>query len=557
MVRSPLSIVQLQERPTRLIFGIVGAATVLVLVSVLGALALMLQAARQVDRTDTAEDIALVGRTMSRTLDRMERELTSATMWDDAYEAIAESVDAPWADINFAVYYRDQFDHDLTFAVRSDKVIYASRDGVRTSVEALGGFPAATRRYAAEISDEARAARDAGRLSSAGEVNRTGLLQVDGVIYLVALASVTAETAAVAAGYQGPPAVVVTARRLDAAFVRQFAADLGFSGLALLDRPRGDGPSATLTDMDGRPVGALVWSPQNPGLSLIRSIAPWIVIGFIVLAGAGAVLMQRVAEALAKMEAGRLALIAAKEAAEAADAAKTRFLANMSHEVRTPLNGVLGMAQVMAADTLSEPQTKRLRILEESGRALLALLNDILDIARLEHGAVRLRSELFDLAALVDASCAAFSGAAAAKGLELAVDIDPALRGRWTGDPMRLRQVLGNLVANAVKFTEEGSVTVRVRRAGKGGLRFEVEDTGVGIAAEHLPDLFKTFSQVDSSLTRVYGGAGLGLSICRELVELMEGAIGVHSTLGEGSCFHFTVPLSQASTEKPALRIVS
>lgn len=293
MVRSPLSIVQLQERPTRLIFGIVGAATVLVLVSVLGALALMLQAARQVDRTDTAEDIALVGRTMSRTLDRMERELTSATMWDDAYEAIAESVDAPWADINFAVYYRDQFDHDLTFAVRSDKVIYASRDGVRTSVEALGGFPAATRRYAAEISDEARAARDAGRLSSAGEVNRTGLLQVDGVIYLVALASVTAETAAVAAGYQGPPAVVVTARRLDAAFVRQFAADLGFSGLALLDRPRGDGPSATLTDMDGRPVGALVWSPQNPGLSLIRSIAPWIVIGFIVLAGAGAVLIDR------------------------------------------------------------------------------------------------------------------------------------------------------------------------------------------------------------------------------------------------------------------------
>ena len=121
---------------------------------------------------------------------------------------------------------------------------------------------------------------------------------------------------------------------------------------------------------------------------------------------------------------------------------------------------------------------------------------------------------------------------------------------------MRLRQVLGNLVANAVKFTDEGSVTVRVRRAGKGGLRFEVEDTGVGIAAEHMSDLFKTFSQVDTSLTRVHDGAGLGLAICRELVELMSGTIGVHSTPGEGSSFYFTVPLNQAAGDKPALRIV-
>lgn len=556
MGRKSLSIVQLQERPTRLIFGIVGAAAVLVLVSVLGALALMLQAARQVDRTDTAEDIALAGRTLERTLDRMERELTSATVWDAAYAAMGWSLDVPWADTNFGSYYHAQFGHDLTFVVRADRVAYASRGGVPTSAEALGGFPAATRRYAADISDRASKARGAGRLSTAGEVTSTGLLRVDGAVYLVALASVTAESAEVAAGYRGPPVVVVTARRLDADFISQFAADLGFSGLALLNAPPERGPSMALTDLGGAPIGALGWSPHNPGLSLIRSIAPWIILGFIVLAAAGAVLMQRVAEALAKMEAGRLALIAAKEAAEAADAAKTLFLANMSHEVRTPLNGVLGMAQVMAADTLSEPQAKRLRILEESGQALLALLNDILDIARLEHGGVRLRSEMFDLAALVDASCVAFSGAAAAKGLQLAVDLDPALRGRWTGDPVRLRQVLGNLVANAVKFTDEGSVTLRVRRAGKGGLRFEVEDTGVGIAPEHLPDLFKTFSQVDSSLTRAHDGAGLGLAICRELIELMNGTIGVHSTPGEGSCFHFTVPLNQATGDKPALRVV-
>lgn len=556
MGRETLSAMRLDARPTRLIFGIVGAAAVLVLVSVLGALALMLQAAHQVDRTDTADDIALAARSLSRTLDRMEREVTSATVWDAAYEAVGARVDKAWADANFASYYHQQFDHDLTFVVRAGQVVYAAREGRSVAPDAMGAFPAATAQLAAAIADEARAARRAGRLSTAGEATRTGLMRVDGAVYLLALASVTAESARVAALYDGPQTVVVSARRMDETFVRQFAADMGFKGLTLMEGPPARGPRIVLTDLNGKPIGAFAWSAQNPGLSLIRSIAPWIVIGFLVLVIAGAVLMQRVAEALANMEAGRLALIAAKEAAESADAAKTRFLANMSHEVRTPLNGVLGMAQVMAADTLSEPQAKRLRILEESGRALLALLNDILDIARLEHGGVRLRAEVFDLAGLVEASCAAFSGAAAAKGLALVTDIDGELRGRWTGDPVRLRQVLGNLVANGVKFTDEGSVTVRVRRGGKTGLRFEVEDTGLGIAPEHLDDLFKTFSQVDTSMTRVHDGAGLGLAICRELVELMGGTVGVRSTPGEGSSFHFTVPLIQATGDKPALRVV-
>jgi signal transduction histidine kinase len=402
---------------------------------------------------------------------------------------------------------------------------------------------------------EARRARHAGKVSTAGEIKRSGLLRVDRVTYLVAFASVTPESAAGAVAYRGPPAVVITARRIDAAFVHGFAGDLGLKGLTFLDHPLNQEPRVPLVDMDGRPAGALAWDAENPGLSLLKGLAPWIGAAFLVLAAAGAVLTRRVLEALAKLEAGRLALIAAKDEAEAANAAKTRFLANMSHEVRTPLNGVLGMAQVMAADTLSEPQARRLRILTESGQSLLTLLNDILDIARLETGAVRLRAEIFDLAALVEASCAAFSGAAAAKGLDLSLDVAPELRGRWTGDPLRLRQVLGNLIANAVKFTDHGAVTVRVRPTAK-GLRFEIEDTGMGIAAEHLPDLFKTFSQVDTSLTRAHDGAGLGLSICRELVELMGGVIGVHSSPGLGSSFHFVIPLTQAVVERPALRVV-
>ncbi len=541
-------------RQTRLIVGIVGAAAVLVVVSVLGAVALMILAARQLDRLESTDEIEITQRTMVRSLERMERELTSATVWDQAYKAMGWKIDAAWADTDFSTYYHDQFSHDLTFVMRSGQVVYASVAGTRSGVEALGSFPAQAAPIAAEISVDARRARQVGRLSSAAEVTRTGLMRVDGQTYLTALAAVTPESRAVAAGYDGPAAVVVTARRLDAAFVKRLSDDLGLEGLTY--GPSSAAPRVVLKDIDGRPVGTLAWRAENPGLKLLKSIAPWIAAGFLVLACAGGLLLARVTEALRKLESGRLALIAAKEQAESANEAKTRFLANMSHEVRTPLNGVLGMAQVMAADALSEPQAKRLRILTESGEALLALLNDILDIARLETRSVRLRAETFDLGQLVEASCAAFSGAAAAKALDLTVDIPSDLRGRWTGDPMRLRQVLGNLVANAVKFTDDGGVTVRVRPASKGGLRFEVEDTGMGVATEHQSALFKTFSQVDSSLTRVHDGAGLGLSICRELVELMGGTIGVHSSLGLGSSFHFTVPLTRASADRPALRVV-
>ncbi|PIB96111.1 histidine kinase [Caulobacter sp. X] len=543
------------NRPMRLIHGLVVAAAVLVVVSFVGGLALMVVTARTLDHIEAQDEISLADRSIARDLERMRRELTSATLWDRAYQAMGPRVDAAWADANFAQYYKTQFGHGLTFVMRSGQVVYASRAGVRSRAEALGAFPAKAAPIASQVADDARRALRAGRLGAAAEVTRVGLMREDGDVYLVAFAAVTPLTRSVADAYDGPSTVVVSARRMDAVFLRDFSEAYGLDALQLRETPLGLKPYAPLTGIDGRPVGVLSWEADDPGLTLLKTLAPWLAVGFVVMGVAAILLFRRVAEALVQLRDGRRELIAAKTEAEAANAAKTLFLANMSHEIRTPLNGVLGMAQVMAADALTEPQARRLRILEESGQALLALLNDILDIARLERHAVRLRSEVFDLAGMVEAACLAFSGAAAVKGLSLSVDVAPDVRGRWRGDAMRLRQVLGNLVANAIKFTDRGGVTVRVRPSTQ-GLRFEVEDTGPGVPAEYLPDLFKSFSQIDESSTRPHDGAGLGLSICRELVQLMGGTIDVHTALGQGSSFHFVVPLERVADERPNLRVV-
>ncbi|WP_425994224.1 sensor histidine kinase [Caulobacter sp. DWR1-3-2b1] len=325
--------------------------------------------------------------------------------------------------------------------------------------------------------------------------------------------------------------------------------DLGTPDLTLAARSEANVPGVPLLDPTGKEVGVLAWTPTNPGMSLLCKAAPWLVAGFIVLVGASIVLLLRVMESLDKLAQNRLDLIGAKEQAEAANVAKTQFLANMSHEIRTPPNGVLGMAQIMECGRLSPPQRRRLGIINESGRALLALLNSILDLARLESGAVKLRCEPFDLMALVDSSCAAFSGAAASKAIALHHTVSPKCRGVWIGDPMRLRQVMGNLIANAVKFTDQGSVNITVRET-PAGVRVEVSDTGMGVAREDQTRLFEKFSQIDPSMTRSHDGSGLGLAICQELVDLMGGEIGVDSEAGAGSTFHFEVPLEHSQSDR-------
>ena len=231
-----------------------------------------------------------------------------------------------------------------------------------------------------------------------------------------------------------------------------------------------------------------------------------------------------------------------ERAAIKAAEAMSGFLATMSHELRTPLNGVLGMAQAMAQGDLSPGQRARLATIEESGAALLSLLNDLLDLSKIEAGKVELEDSVVDVAALIEGARSVFTALMRDKDLSLAVSAGEDALGLWRGDPTRVRQVLHNLIANAVKFTDRGSVEVAFSRA-PDGLTFSVRDSGIGIAADMLESVFERFVQADASMTRRYGGSGLGLSICRELVSLMGGDIQVSSLEGVGSTFTVRLPL--------------
>ncbi|MGZ5075427.1 MAG: response regulator [Methylobacter sp.] len=250
-------------------------------------------------------------------------------------------------------------------------------------------------------------------------------------------------------------------------------------------------------------------------------------------------------------------LEAARDAALQAAKSKSEFLANMSHEIRTPMNGVLGMLDLLQDTSLSREQWDLVDIAANSAESLLTIINDVLDFSKLEAGKIELERIEFNLPDLVEEVCTLLSSRAHSKGLELNCFLPANLPQRCHGDPTRIRQVLTNLIGNAVKFTEKGEVSVKVSAPEQDDARFhfEVKDTGIGIGAEAQARLFQAFSQADSSTSRRYGGTGLGLSISKDLVVLMGGGIGVESSLGQGANFWFTLPLVPVDSDSPAPQV--
>jgi signal transduction histidine kinase len=257
--------------------------------------------------------------------------------------------------------------------------------------------------------------------------------------------------------------------------------------------------------------------------------------------------LSRANEGLESLVAERTAeLRVAMEEAQAANRSKDEFLANMSHELRTPLNGVIGMAQVLASTTLTDAQGQMLEVINTSAEGLQGIVADLLDIVDLTSGRLELAPQTVPLAALVREATASGQAKAIARGLEFSLALAPELETEVEVDPARLRQVLSNLISNALKFTEKGRIAVTGARVGD-VCRFEVSDTGIGFEPDVADRLFRRFEQADGSLTRKYGGVGLGLAICRELVEQMGGVISAEGRPGEGAVFRIELPLPTAA----------
>ena len=236
-------------------------------------------------------------------------------------------------------------------------------------------------------------------------------------------------------------------------------------------------------------------------------------------------------------------LAAARDMAEQAAQLKSEFLAHISHELRSPINAVLGFAELLLGSPLADHQRDYTRKVQAAGRHLLMIINDVLDLSKVEAGKLHIEQTEFRLSAVIRTALDTIAAPAAEKGLELIVQTDPALPRQYIGDPLRITQILMNLLTNALKFTSFGEITLSITALPQGGLHFAVTDTGIGMSAEQIGRLFERFSQAEDSTARLYGGSGLGLAICRQLTDLMQGEVGVHSVPGQGSTFWVNLPL--------------
>ena len=540
----------------RAVRSLLTLGVIVVTIVALGGAALLAFAAVAVDRLQAREERVVVEQTLARALDRLASDVTAAAVWNQAYDKLRPGLDAGWMDAEIGSYYANNRGDDLTVALGpDDQPFYAWSGQGRVPPSSQAEMLRAARPLVASLrrqeASTGRPARPTRPNTATVAHTAQGVVRSGGQTYLVAVSAVTPETVG-SPRRAGPAVVVLCAQRADLHLLPALIHEMR------IRRPRIEAatpPPATgavaLRDPDGRSLGWLVWDPKQPGLDVVKQIAPLVLPGVLLLMVAGLALALRIRRVLRELDASEVGqkaamaeLIEARDRAERANLAKSQFLANMSHEIRTPLNGVLGMAQVMERSDLGSPHREHLKIIRDSGETLLAVLNDVLDLSKIEAGRLELDDHVFDLAETITSACRPFALLARQKDVAYVKEIAPEALGSWCGDSVRLRQVLSNLASNAVKFTHEGEIRLSVVATPE-GLSFTLTDTGIGIAPDRIASLFEKFVQADSSTTRRFGGTGLGLAISRELVERMGGTLRMDSAPGKGSTFVFRLPFER------------
>lgn len=524
-----------------LLFAVV---TLAVLTAIVGGL--VTYSAHVVDDLSGQGQVKLTERRLERRLEGLREDVTSASVWNEAYEQTLAG-DLAWMQVNFGDYYADYMKHEVTVVLSgAGAPVYASRNSEPVSPEAERLFLQAIYPIVEDIRASANHRRsETGRRTFGLDVvvTREAAVMVGDEPYLVSISTVVPEDAEHdRPGVRDP---IVASGVSAKTFVGTLARDLMLKSPRL--QPAG-APSAagqvTLRDTQGRSLGVIAWTPDRPGGALLAKSIPALIIlvaVLLTLLGFGGVRVYKLVRDLAYNEE---ALDRSLAEAEAANMAKSEFLANMSHELRTPLNGIIAMSELLHRHQTDERGREMAKTIITSGQTLEHVVNDILDVGKIEAGLLQFDRGPFPLDEVL-ASTAELHGATAdAKGVKLTLAIHPGASGVYLGDRTRVAQVVSNLVSNAVKFTETGCVAVTARRHAGKGLCISVSDTGIGFDRATAVRLFQRFEQADSSVSRRYGGTGLGLSICASLARMMGGSVTVRSSPGKGSTFfaHLRLP---------------
>lgn len=515
-------------------------------VAILALTGVIVAAASRIDQDARRHGEALVANGLSIKVASVQSCIFPNSVWDEAVLNLDNTYSQTWADSNVGQFMANTCGLKEAYVIGwQDQVLGAWQDAapvpaqIRGSAKStIAGLVADVRRREVVLGPYVPSAVKGQMNFRTVERSIFGMTP-DGPILVSATLIRPDLGTSVPAHAQSPIFIGVTP--LDQAFLDWFAKHYLLQDLKLEVPPFDTGVSlkgsADIDDPAGRPVARLVWRYGQPVQNLAWSVAPPLILLILVLLAAPALVIRRDRRQVAMLK-------QAMVRTEAASEAKGQFLAVVSHEIRTPLNGVLGMAQAMEHDPLSKTQRDRLKVIVESGEALLTILNDILDLSKIEADKLEIETVDFELGDLVMRTVASVRSALERKGLVFELHFPEEARGVYRGDPLRIGQVLANLLSNAAKFTDVGKVSLHIAYDGEVAT-FSVMDTGLGIELENLTHLFEKFVQADATITRRFGGTGLGLAICRQLTTAMKGDISVDSHPGKGSTFTVTLPLER------------